>query len=236
MRPLRLYRPTEPSACGYLSGQLSRSDYVDPRLELTDEELTELNALGFRRSGKLVYRPACPSCSACQSARFALNAMHINRRLKRTIKRCQHYQLAIEPANFQQQHYELYAHYIRQRHSDGAMHPPTEQQYREFICSHFGNTALLTLRFQQNLIGCLVFDRLLDGVSSVYCYFDPAHEHNSPGRYLIYSLSQLGQALNLRYHYLGYYIAGCRKMLYKAEWQPLELQQHGHWRPGSNSK
>ncbi|ASP39772.1 arginyltransferase [Bacterioplanes sanyensis] len=233
MRSLSLYRPTQTTPCGYLPNHWSRSDYVDPRVALTTEELTQLNRLGFRRSGQLLYRPACPDCNACESARFEPLKLRINRRLKRAIKYCRPFHLAVETAHYSDEHYRLYRAYINARHRDGAMYPPSQQQYEEFITSHFGNTAFLTLRCGEQLIGCLVFDLLQDGVSSVYCYFDTHYEHCSPGRYLIYSLSAVAIALKLPYHYLGYYIDNCKKMTYKAEWQPLDLLQNGVWQAKS---
>lgn len=235
MRSLQLYRPTQPSPCGYLPDQWSRSDYVDPRLDLGVDELTQLNLLGFRRSGKLVYRPACSHCQACESARFEIAKLKVERRLKRTIKRCRTIQLSIEAAEHREEHYQLYANYIGARHADGAMYPPSPQQYQEFISSHFGNTQFLCARLDGELIGCLVFDLLLDGVSSVYCYFNTNHEHLSLGRYLIYSLSAVALQAKLPYHYLGYYIAGCKKMAYKTEWQPIQLLKHGQWHNESGS-
>jgi len=37
------------------------------------------------------------------------------------------------------------------------------------------------------------------------------------------------RAAGLPYTYLGYYIGDCRKMRYKADYQPLEQFQAGEW-------
>lgn len=231
MRNIRVFTPKETSACSYLPDQSSRSMYIDPRIELDQNELSLLNLSGFRRSGRVVYRPDCPSCNSCIPVRILLQDFNHSRSHKRTIKRNTDLTLSIgKPAN-QDQLYPLYQRYIEQRHSDGDMYPPSFEQYQGFLQEDYGNTRFLTAHLDGQVLGGLIFDILDDGLSAVYCFFEPEQSRRSLAVYLILRLCQLAQALGLPYCYLGYYVPGCQKMEYKAKFSPLEQFINNDWRP-----
>jgi arginine-tRNA-protein transferase len=72
-------------------------------------------------------------------------------------------------------------------------------------------------------------DRLLDGLSAVYTFFEPGLERRSLGVYGVLEEIRLARELGLPYLYLGYWIADCRKMTYKQTYRPLEMLIQGHW-------
>ena len=64
-----------PRACQYLPG---REASLDLRV-MTDVSAAELEALlerGWRRFGPTYFRPACATCTACESLRIVTNAFH----------------------------------------------------------------------------------------------------------------------------------------------------------------
>ena len=74
-----------------------------------------------------------------------------------------------------------------------------------------------------------LIDILDDGLSSVYTFYDPDIPNASFGTYnILWQVAQC-KAIGLPYLYLGYWIAGSRKMAYKATFRPLEGLQDGHW-------
>ncbi|WP_300426424.1 arginyltransferase [uncultured Thalassolituus sp.] len=231
MKTLVLFSPSELSPCSYLPDRQSRSQYVDPRLWLVPEELNTLNRMGFRRSGRLVYRPQCPGCMECIPVRLYTKAFRPGRTTRRLLKRASSWQLSVTPADFSAEHYSLYERYISLRHSDGDMFPPTEKTFREFLTEDFGTTRFLNAHHQGRLIGTLVFDTFDDGLSSVYCFYDPDYEQYSVGTLLITHLTHLASALNLPFNYLGFWVKGCRKMEYKTRFSPLEWFRDGVWQP-----
>lgn len=229
MKTLILYSPADPAPCSYLDDQLSRSQYVDPRMWLEPEELNTLNRMGFRRSGRLVYRPNCPGCNECIPVRLRADEYRINRTTRRLLKKTSHWQLSVSTPLNDEEHYSLYEKYITLRHSDGDMYPPTEKTFREFLTEDFGTTRFLNAHDNGKLVGTLVFDEFDDGLSSVYCFYDPDIEHLSPGTVLISRLTQIAAALNLPFNYLGFWVRGCRKMEYKGRFSPLEWLRNGAW-------
>jgi arginyl-tRNA--protein-N-Asp/Glu arginylyltransferase len=70
---------------------------------------------------------------------------------------------------------------------------------------------------------------MLDGLSAIYTFSDPAAEPRSLGRYAVLWQIQHTRERGLPYVYLGYWIRNCRKMAYKADFQPLEVLVSNQW-------
>ena len=134
------------------------------------------------------------------------------------------------PAEFRQEHYDLYQAYTQARHADGEMADASAEDYLRFLASPWCDCLFLELRRQDRLIGVAVTDLLPDALSAVYTFFDPDHQRRSPGVAAVLSQIELAKQLNLRWLYLGYWIPGCRKMSYKDEYRPIEVLTQGEWR------
>ncbi|MDO6681079.1 arginyltransferase [Oceanobacter sp. 5_MG-2023] len=227
MTRVMLLKPQTTHSCGYLPQQESVSLYVDPNTPMDDFLLSQLNLNGFRRSGRSLYRPDCPTCNACTSLRIPVDRFTPKRRFRKVLKRLQHWQLHVEKPSMRW--YADYAHYIYQRHADGSMYPPSEEQFQDFLIQGFDNHRFLVATEQGQFRACLVFDVLMDGLSSVYCFYDPALTRESPGTFMILQLTRLTAALQQPHHYLGYWVPGCSKMEYKTDFQPLEQFVNGNW-------
>jgi len=225
------YRHTEDSDCGYLPDRQSNSIFIDPDSEPTKDQLNMLHLQGFRRSGKLVYRPQCPDCNACHSSRIINSEFEASKNQKKAIKRNQNLRLRWVEAEFQAEHYALYERYIAQRHQDGEMFPANQEQYQGFLIEGHGTHKFLEIRDSDNtLIACCVVDIFYDGLSAIYSYFDPEQPKRSLGRFIILALISQGQQMGLPYTYLGYWIKDSSKMNYKADYQPLEVYNGELWR------
>lgn len=235
MKHIRVFLPDESQICAYLPEHRARSLYVDPRTEMDEHTLTLLNQNGFRRSGQVVYRPECDHCQACMSVRIYVPSMQLSRSQKRILRKNHDLVLSVEQPIDGALHYPIYDKYIRQRHHDGDMYPPNFQQYQGFLLEDFGNSRFLSAYKDNQLVGSLVFDSLEDGLSAVYCFFDPQQAYRSPAMFLILSLSLIARNLQLPYNYLGYYIKNCPKMTYKNQFRPLEIFNGQSWQPQTNS-
>jgi arginine-tRNA-protein transferase len=228
---LIFYRHTEDSDCGYLPDLKSNSIFIAPDSEPTIDQLNLLHLQGFRRSGKLVYRPQCPKCNACHSSRIVNDEFVPSKNQKKALKRNQDLSLHWADVEFKQEHYQLYEQYIAKRHQNGEMHPASEEQYQGFLIEGHGTHKFLELRDGDNiLIGCCVVDVFYDGLSAIYSYFDPEQDRRSLGRFIVLALISQGQRMGLPYTYLGYWIKNSSKMNYKADYQPLEIFDGEIWR------
>ena len=80
-------------------------------------------------------------------------------------------------------------------------------------------------------MGCVLTDVQEDGLSAVYSFFDPAESARSLGTYMILDLLDFTLDNGLEWLYLGYFVNGSQKMMYKARFQPAEIFVGGHWQP-----
>ena len=81
------------------------------------------------------------------------------------------------------------------------------------------------------LVAVCLIDRLSDGLSMVYSFYDPERDSRSLGTFMILDQIQRTLAAGLDYLYLGYWIEGCGKMVYKQRFKPLEQLTEVGWEP-----
>ncbi len=224
---LRMFLTTEYS-CSYLPGRKARNLVADP--EATDGRIyTQLADLGFRRSGDHVYRPHCRGCIACRSLRIPVEQFRPNRSQRRIWNRNQDLHIHIGEAQFQDEHFQLFARYIQGRHAGGGMDPASPDSYWSFITSRWCPTWLCEFRRDRDLLAVAVVDRLDDGLSAVYTFFDPLESGRGLGTFAILWQIAEAQRLGLKWAYLGYWVQHCEKMAYKAGFNPHEIYIAERW-------
>jgi len=220
---------TQPHPCSYLPAEQATTLFLDPSQPMDAQVYAQLSDMGFRRSGDHLYRPHCQQCRACVPARIPVADFLPDRQQKRILKRNAHLEVRSLAADFEEEHYALYARYIEGRHADGDMYPPSREQYLSFLVRDLPFTRFYEFREDGRLLAVAVTDVLPNGLSAVYTFYDPDEEKRSLGRYAI--LWQIGETarLGLDAVYLGYWIKDCRKMSYKTQYRPLELLVNSRW-------
>ena len=218
-----------PHPCSYLPDRDTINLVADPRVTINTRLYSALVEQGFRRSGEFTYRPRCPDCDACVSMRLPVARFRPNRAQRRVLKRNQDVSLIAQPALFNAEHFDLYQRYLSTRHPGGGMDNPTREDYLRFLTAAHIDTLFYELRSPEQLIGVAVVDRLRNGLSAVYTFFEPRAAQRSPGTLAILLQIQQAQQLGLEYLYLGYWIERCDKMRYKADYRPSEGYVDGHW-------
>ena len=82
------------------------------------------------------------------------------------------------------------------------------------------------------LVGVGYVDRLPEGLSAIYFFYDPAERHRGLGTWNVLSVIERAAAFRLPYVYLGYHVPGSASLEYKANFAPNEtLGPDGVWRP-----
>ena len=216
--------------CSYLPGRQARTLFVSPELSVDSALQSALSRVGFRRSGEYLYRPQCDACRACVPTRIAVEHFAPNRQQRRATQRNADLRIELIPAMRSDALYELYARYIRTRHADGDMNPPSPSQYDSFLIGTWSSTMMLTAHKDDAIVAVGVIDLLDDGVSAVYTFFDPDAAQRSLGTFMVLTEIELARTLKLPYLYLGYWIEGCEKMNYKADYKPQDRLQPSGWK------
>ncbi|HEX8739068.1 MAG TPA: arginyltransferase [Casimicrobiaceae bacterium] len=220
---------TAPYPCSYLPDRAARSQVATPSHLIDARVYSELVRLGFRRSGAFTYRPYCDHCHACVPVRVPVARFAPNRSQRRawrrnagltTVRR----ELVYDPA-----HYALYLKYQRSRHPGGGMDQDSREQYQHFLLHSNVATELYEFRDGPVLRIVSLVDRLADGLSSVYTFFDPEPSSAGYGTSSILWQIERCRELGLPYLYLGYWIRESPKMAYKAGFRPIEGLAAGRW-------
>jgi len=231
---------TAAQPCPYLSGRLERKLFT----HLTHDKPTQLvdNLLkgGFRRSQNIAYMPYCDGCHACVSVRVVVDEFVASRTMERTLARNADLETRrVAPVATSEQ-YSLFRDYIDARHGDGGMADMSALDYAMMIEDSVVKSFLTEYRVRPAeplesapetwpLKAIALCDRLSDGVSMVYSYYDTAEVSRSLGTYMILDHVAYARRLGLPYLYLGYWINGSRKMNYKARFKPQERLGPGGW-------
>ncbi len=216
--------------CPYVAGRAERKLIV----ELPEGEAAALydglSRGGFRRSHGFAYRPACRACSACVPVRIAVEAFRHSRstRRVRNLNRGLTGRLVAPRATIEQFH--LFAAYQRSRHRDSDMAAMSFADYRSMVEDSPVRTVMAEFRDAgETLVAATLIDRLDDGFSAVYSFFDPAADRNSLGTWNILWMVEECRRLGLPYVYLGYWIGESPKMAYKARFPALERLTRRGW-------
>ena len=213
--------------CPYLPDQQSRSEaYFAGQL---DPEMHEhLLGRGFRRSGKVIYRPRCRQCFECRQLRIPVADFRPTRSMARVARRNADVRVECHKPCATDEKFELYQAYLDAQH-DGTM-PRTYESFHEFLYDSPTDTCELDYLLGERLIGVSVTDRIPGGLSSVYMYFDPGMSARSLGTFSVLWEIEYCRRERLAYYYLGYYVAGCQSMAYKSRFRPHEvLVGDGRW-------
>jgi arginine-tRNA-protein transferase len=231
---------TAPTSCPYLPGQEERKVFT----HLVGERAAELNDLlthgGFRRSQSIAYRPACETCRACISVRVVVDDFKPTRNMRRVLELNTDIMGEMRSATPTSEQYSVFRAYLDARHRDGGMADMTVLDYAMMIEDSHVDTRLIEYRLRGpdsgisgrgagDILAVALTDVLSDGLSMVYSFFEPDARDRSPGTFMILDHIARARKLGLPYVYLGYWVAGSRKMDYKGRFRPQERLMPAGW-------
>ena len=232
---------TSPAPCPYLAGKLERKLFTHLTRDKPAKVVDNLLRGGFRRSQSIAYIPYCEGCAACVSVRVPVDQFRPSKSQRRTTNRNRD-MVALRVENIPtSEQYGLFRDYIADRHGDGGMADMSVLDFMMMIEDSSANSSVteyrvrpddaLSLDIDGPLVAAALVDRLSDGISLVYSFFDTGYGERSLGTYIVLEQIAYARRLGLPYVYLGYWIDGSPKMAYKARFQPQEFLSPQGWKP-----
>jgi leucyl-tRNA---protein transferase len=231
-----LFRYQAPvSQCGYLPDRAWSLEY-ELVGALSPAEYEQRMREGWRRFGHSLFRPQCPACRACQSLRVRAAAFQPNRSQRRCRKLNEGaVELRIGPPTVSRQKLKLYDRYhaFQVGAKGWPEHPAKDAaSYRESFVENPFAVEEWSYYLDNHLAGVGYVDVVPEGLSAIYFYYEPELRQRSLGTWNVLCILEAARHRGLRHVYLGYFVAGCASLEYKANFQPNEiLGPDGMWRP-----
>jgi arginine-tRNA-protein transferase len=230
----RFFFATAPLPCPYLPGRLERRVVT----ELVGRDAValhdRLSLAGFRRSHNIAYAPACPGCRACVAVRILVDGFLPTRSQRRIWSRNRAVIARELPPSATREQFEVFADYQESRHVGGDMSKMEYMDYQSLIEDTPVDSSVVEFHDPAGgLVAACLMDRVENGLSAVYSFFRPERGRASLGTHMILWMVHRARQLGLAYVYLGYWIADCAKMSYKANFRPLEVRTADGWEPMS---
>ncbi len=223
---------TAPLPCPYVPGRTERK-VVTELAGVSAETLHDrLSRGGFRRSHNIAYAPVCPNCNGCVPIRIRARDFTPDRTQRRIERNNADLMVQEMPPRATAEQFALFQAYQQARHGDGDMSTMSFYDYRAMVEDTPIETSVIEFRLPDGrLVGACLTDRLGDGLSAVYSFFETGLGSRSLGTYAIIWLARRTVELELENVYLGYWVEESRKMAYKAKFHPSEVLRGGQWRP-----
>lgn len=211
--------------CPYLPARGATTHYR--YLERCDAETYQgLLERGWRRFGRVFFRPECAGCGECRSLRLDVASFVPDRSMRRTARANQDVQVELSRPSATARHLELFERYHRaqEEHRGWPGRPTDPVDYAHSFVEGAG-TFGHELRFQVDgaLIAVALVDLLPRALSAVYCYYDPELRRRAPGVLSVLCQVQLARRLGVPHLYLGYWVEPNASMRYKARYRPHSL-------------
>jgi leucyl-tRNA---protein transferase len=223
-----------PGPCSYLPDQVWQLEY-EVVGQITPAEYLERMRQGWRRFGFSMFRPRCETCRACRSLRVVVERFHPNRSQRRALQANRDVAVTIGPPKVTRAKLELYDRYhaFQSATKGWTEHSPKEREdYVESFVANPFPTEEWCYHIGDQLIGVGYVDALPEGLSAIYFIYEPELRQRSLGTYNVLRIIQEAARRRLPHVYLGFFVAGCRSLEYKARFAPNEARdESGVWRP-----
>lgn len=197
-------------------------------VDVAPAELMGLLERGWRRFGPVYFRPACGACHECVSLRLPVASFHASASQRRARQKASRLTRVVGSPEVDAERLALYErwHVDRKAHRGWESSDMSADRYAsEFAFPH---PCVREVSFRDPeragaLVGVGIVDAVPNALSAVYFFWDPEHAPPSLGVAHVVLLIESAAARGLDYVYLGYRVAGCPSLAYKARYQPHQV-------------
>lgn len=193
---------------------------------------------GFCRYHSLFYRYECKGCARCTPIRVPVEQFRPSKNQKINWNKNQDIQVTLvkDPGLFvSEERAFLFREYDAYHNStqEGFHKKSIEEAMENLREMNSGYDGIWNLEYRLNgrLIGVSILDitedsdKKIDSICSNYFYYEISDEieKRSVGTFSVLKELELCKNLQVPYYYLGLFLADCRKMNYKTNFEPYEL-------------
>lgn len=213
-----------PEACGYLSDRkwTLRYQYL---ADISPTEYERCMDEGWRKFGRLMFRPSCAACQECRTIRIRANEFMPNRSQRRAWLRNQDLTVRYGLPKADAHHTKLYQNYHQYQtltkgwpeHSGGI------EDYAFAFVENPLPAIEIAAWLGDRLVAVALTDITPNTLSAVYHYYEPTFRQRSLGTFIILHVIALARRLGKHYVYLGYLVNGCANLTYKASFRPHDV-------------
>lgn len=208
--------------CSYLDNMNQETHYKIINM-CSAEHTQELIERGYRRFGKMFFRPVCMDCDECKSIKIDVANYNFSKSEKRVLKKAKDVLVHIQSPALSQEHLKLFEKYHQHmKTKKGWKHEQTsaDHYYNSFVSGHEDYGKEILYFDGDKLIGVDLIDILESGISSIYFYYDPDYAHLSLGKLSLLKQIDIAKQTDKKWIYLGYYVKECSSLNYKANYKP----------------
>lgn len=213
--------------CSYLDNKEQKTHYKIIHA-CSSAYVHELVERGYRRFGKMFFKPICLDCNECQSIKIDVENYVFSKSEKRVLKKAKEVEAYIQTPVLTKEHldlFELYHLHMKDKKDWKYEKTTPDHYYNSFVAGHEDFGYEILYYHEKKLIGVDLIDILEDGISSIYFYYDPDYAHLSLGKYSLLKQIAHAKEINKKWIYLGYYVEGCSSLNYKADYKPYKTLQ-----------
>jgi len=223
--------------CSYLPGKASRLAHLYIH-EMTAREYGRMMLIGWRRFGRTMFLARCQDCDECRSLRVDVQNFRPSDSQKRCWKQnADRIRLQIGTPDASPEKlaiYDRYHHYQAETKGWSEKNSIELDSYLNLFVDHPFPTEEWCYYLEDQLVGVGFVDHLPVGYSAIYFYHDPEYRKLGLGTFNILKLLAEAREHGHDYLYLGYYVAECPSLKYKALFQPYQILVQGRWLPGQD--
>lgn len=210
--------------CGYFENELMIAQVCEVS---SISDFDRVMSLGFRRSGDFIYRADCPHCGKCVPIRIRALDFVPSKSQRRVLRKNSDITLCVEydKSKFlSEEKIALYKKY-RLRHSNEILSDEEILLELAEMTSGYEGTLNMEYRLDEKLVGCGIVDAGKNCLSSNYFYYDTDCEISKRSLGVFSLITEVNFCIKASFDflYLGYFIADCNKMNYKAQFCPHEF-------------
>jgi arginyl-tRNA--protein-N-Asp/Glu arginylyltransferase len=216
-----------PHACSYLPAETASLE-VEILLDVGPQEMQDLLEHGWRRFGPMYFRPGCAACSECIGLRVIVSEFSPSKTQRRVARGAKRFRRVVATPSVDEARLDLYSRWHAEREDARGWEPnpqPRERYKLEFAFPHPSarEAAFYDDEAGGRLVGLGLFDATPHALSATFFFHDPAYARASLGVANVLALIDDARDSQRPHVYLGFRVAGCASLRYKATYRPHEL-------------